>query len=264
MDKAETEKPQKFSMALLGMSEEELPRISLKGSEIVRRQFLSHMKDNIVTLRPDGIQFNNSCITRMVGVENIYIMIKRTDRWLIIKACEEDDCDGQKWCKVKDGTRKSRKITGRPFADRIYKMMNWNKGYYFKICGTPALQIDKEDELLMVFELDDAEKYPMSTKSRENAGVEDAEVGAAELENLAEIEKQRKIEKETRKAEKEAGLKAKVCKKKELFPEAWGGNAFGIPYEEHKARVEIPKLDKEDYASQGISSFDKADKKDSK
>jgi len=66
MDKTEAEKPQRFSTALLGVSEEELPRISLKGSEIVRRQFLSHMKENIVTLRPDGIQFNNSCITRMV------------------------------------------------------------------------------------------------------------------------------------------------------------------------------------------------------
>jgi hypothetical protein len=215
------------------------------------------MKENIVTLRPDGIQFNNSCITRMVGVENIYIMIKRTERWLIVKACEEDDCDGQKWCNVKEGARKSRKITGRPFADRIYKMMGWNKGYYFKICGTPALQIDKEDELLMVFELDDAEKYPMSSRSRQNAGVEDAEVGTDELNKLAELEKQKKIEKETRKAEKEAGVKSKAKRKKNLFPESWNGDAFGVPYEEHKARVEIPKLDKGNYEAQGISSFEK-------
>jgi hypothetical protein len=255
MEKKEIKEQQNFSTSILGIPREQLPRISLKGSEVVRRQYLSHIFENVVTLRPDGVQFNNSCITRMVGIENIYLMIKRNDRWLIVKACEEDDCDAQRWCVIKEGKRKSRKITGRPFADRIYRMMGWNKGYYFKVCGTPALQIDKEDEVLMVFELDEAEKYPMTTKCREKAGVDDEEVGKEELRLLAEIERKQEEEKKKRKAEIAAGEKNKVHKKKERFPNTWGNESFGVPFESHKAKVKVPKLDKKSDASHGISSL---------
>ncbi|NCB28133.1 MAG: hypothetical protein EOM62_22190, partial [Bacteroidia bacterium] len=55
----------------LEIPKEELPRVSLEGCEIVRRQFLSHLKENILTIRPDGIQFNNACITRMPDVRYI-------------------------------------------------------------------------------------------------------------------------------------------------------------------------------------------------
>jgi hypothetical protein len=47
----------------LEVPKEELPRVSLEGCETVRRQFLSHLKANILTIRPDGIICNNACIT---------------------------------------------------------------------------------------------------------------------------------------------------------------------------------------------------------
>jgi hypothetical protein len=231
---------------LLGMSREELPRVSIAGSEIVRRQYLSHIRDVVVTIRPDGIQFNQSCIAKMEGVVHILIMIHRGQRRLIVRACDENDRDGQRWCALKDGARKSRMITGGDFATRAYRMMGWSKGYYAKICGTPALQMDNEDELLMVFELDEAEMYPMTARSRQAAGVEDEEISADTLKDLAEAEARREQEKAERRAAADRGEKPKKGKRKSRFPDAWTADSFGTPVEQYVGRPVIEHLKRED------------------
>lgn len=230
---------------LIGASEESLPRISLEGSEIVRRQFLSHMKENIVSIRPDGIQFNNSCLVRMKGTTHIHLIVNRSKQWLIIRACDEDDRDGQRWCTVNEDKRKPRKITGADFSRRVYDMMGWSKGYYYKICGTPALQADQQDTLLLVFELCEAEQYPMTAKSREAAGVIDDDLGKDELDKLNLIEEQNRKEKEERAAAVATGEKAKRKRKNDRFPEAWDKESFGVPVEEHMSKVVINHLPKD-------------------
>jgi hypothetical protein len=200
----------------------------------------------VVTIRPDGIQFNQSCIAKMEGVVHILIMIHRQQRRLIVRACDENDRDGQRWCALKDGARKSRMITGGDFATRAYRMMGWSKGYYAKICGTPALQMDNEDELLMVFELDEAEMYPMTARSRQAAGVEDEEIGAEALKDLAEAEARREQEKAERRAAAERGEKPKKGKRKSRFPDAWTADSFGTPVEQYIGRPVIERLKRED------------------
>jgi len=237
---------QELDTLQLEIPTEEMKRVSLEGCEIVRRQFLSHLKENILTIRPDGIQFNNACITRMTDVRYIYLIIDRSKRWFIISACDVDDKDGQRWCTVKNGERKSRKIQGKLFCDRIYSMMDWNKGYYYKICGTPALQIENDDKLLLVFELDEGEAHAMSSKARAYAGVEDIEVGAEELARLDELEKKRQAEREERIAAKEAGKKIiRRYRKRPVLPQQWEPDTFGVPFEEHKAKAEVPHLPSE-------------------
>lgn len=227
---------------LLGTAEDALMKISLEGAEVVRRQFLSHLKDNVVSIRPDGIQFNNACITRMEEVQYIHILIKRSEHWLIVKPSEADDKDSQRWCTEIDGVRKGRKISGREFATRMYNMMDWSKGYAYKVCGTPALRVDKEDELLMVFELDEAEAYPLTAKSRKYAGVEDREIGTVELKKLEEIEKTNEEERRKRKIMKDSGVTPPRVRKRRKFPEAWG-DSFGTLFENHVDRIELPRIE---------------------
>ena len=231
-------------MNILAFENDELslPVISLEGSEIVRRQYLSHIKENIVTLRPNGIQFNSSCLIRMDGATHIHLIMNRSKKWLIIRACDEDDRDGQRWCVVGADKRKPRMITGSNFSERVYKLMDWSKGYYYKICGTVALQADRRDTLLLVFDLSEAEVYPMTAKSREAAGVIDEELSAVELEKLTQIEAQNNKEKEERAAAIASGEKVKRKRKRDRFPEAWDKESFGIPVEEHVSKVVIEHL----------------------
>lgn len=229
-------------LQLTDMEESTLPVISLEGSEIVRRQYLSHIKENIVTIRPNGIQFNNSCIMRMEGVTHIHLIMNRSKKWLIIRGCDEDDRDGQRWCIANEGKRKSRMINGSDYSERVYKMMDWSKGYYYKICGTVAVQADSRDTLLLVFDLSEAEIYPMTAKSREAAGVIDEDLDQNELDKLTQIEEQRKKEKEERAAAVAAGEKVKRRRKRDRFPEVWGQESFGVPVEEHISKVVIDHL----------------------
>ena len=71
---------------ILGVAKDELPRIDLENCEIVRRQYLSHIKDNALTIRPDGIQFNNSCLLRMPETSYVYLIIDRRKKWFSTKS----------------------------------------------------------------------------------------------------------------------------------------------------------------------------------
>lgn len=222
---------------LLGVPKDELKRVSLSGAEIVRRQYLSHIKEAMVTIRPDGVTFNNSCIAKMLDTYYIHFFIDRKQKLMIVRACEENDKDGQRWCNEKDGTRKSRKITGRPFCIRLYQMMGWSRGYYYKVCGTPALQEDDEDELLFVFELNEYECYALTAKARKDAGVSDDEL---DEEELRELNEQEQASWEQARAE---GRKVPKPMKRERLPKSWDDDSFGPKYSEHSNRVNIPRIE---------------------
>ncbi len=235
---------------------EELDLVDISGAEVVRRQYFSHMKENIVTIRPNGIQFNTSCINRFENVTHILVMIDWERNWFIIKPCDQDAKDGQRWCVSKEGTRKPRMISGAPFSQRLYKKLGWCKGNYYKICGTPALQIDKDDELIMVFDFTEAEAYHMTKKSRISAGVDDSEIGQSDLQKLEEFEKQKEIEKAEREAAKAKGETTRKKRKTDHYPESWG-DSLGVRYDQHQERIEFPHLpDTAQEAEQmGISFF---------
>lgn len=238
--KEETVAPKKKSRIdemILGVTKDEMKRVGLGDAEIVRRQYMSHIKDATLTIRPDGVTFNNSCIAKMVDTYYIQFFIDRGRKLLIIRACEENDKDGQRWCNEKDGVRKSRKITGRPFCTRVYNMMGWSKGYYYRILGTPALQEDDEDELLFVFELEEFDRFPLTAKGRKAAGVTDEELDQEELQKLNEEERAR--------AEQALAEGKKLPKPKRLsrHPEEWGNDSFGPKVSEHQSRIVLPRID---------------------
>lgn len=220
---------------ILGVNKDELPRISIEDAEIVRRQYLSRIKEAVLTIRPDGITFNNACITRMSEVYFIQIFIDRPNSRLIIRGCEENDKDGQKWCNEKEGARKSRKISGRPFCSKLYSLMGWSKGYYYKIIGSPALRLEKEDELLYVFELKEAECFELSVKAREKAGVSQDMLNNEEMERLGAEEAK------LFRQELDKGNQPPIPKR-DRYPEGWSGT-FGEKGSEHIDKVTIPRLD---------------------
>ena len=232
---------QGLNKSILAGYDEQPMEVDISGATVVRRQFFSHMKEYMITFRPNGIQFNTSCISFFEGVTHILLMVDWEKRWFIIKPCDPNDKDGQRWCSIKGEVRKPRLITGKPFAERLYKKMEWSKGRYFKACGTLARQLDTDDDLILVFEMDDAEDYPMTRKSRKNAGVDDAEISSTELARLDDYEKQKKLEEQERKLAKAEGREANKAKKTDHFPESWG-DALGVRYDQHQTRIEFPHL----------------------
>lgn len=234
----ENQELEKYS---LEQNDESIPEVDIKKAVVIRRQFFSHMKDMMVTFRPNGVQFNTSCISFFTDVTHVFLLIDWGQNWFIIKPCQPNDRDGQRWCNIKDGIRKPRLISGKDFAERLYKKMEWCKGSCYKVCGTLAKQIDTDDELILVFELKDAEEYPMTRKSRKTAGVDDAEISQDDLAKLDEFEKQKELEKQERKLAKAEGRETRKTRRKSHFPKCWD-DSFGVAYEQHTPRIEFPHL----------------------
>ena len=247
---------QQLEKQFLGMDGEELRIVDLHGAEVVRRQFLSHIKDSMVTFRPNGLQFNTCCIAGFKDVTHVLLMVDWENGWFIIKPCDPDDRDGQRWCIVKGEERKTRFITGKAFAERLYKKLGWCFGKSYKICGTYARQMDKQDEVIMVFEFKDAEDYMLTRKTRMSAGVDDEEISVEDLSKLEEFEKQRELEKKEREAAKSEGRDYRRSRKKSHFPEEWE-NSLGVKYEDHQTKIEFPHLpsDGKEAEQMGLSIF---------
>ena len=70
-------KGSRINTQLLGIPKDEIIRIEVSEAEVVRRQYLSHIREPQVTIRPDGIQFNNSAIQMLEGAVYIYLMVDR-------------------------------------------------------------------------------------------------------------------------------------------------------------------------------------------
>ena len=218
---------------ILGMKKEDMERIDLARCEVVRRQYLAHTNDNILTIKPDGVQFNNSCIKRMVGVEYIQMYIDKENRRLMISPCSMDDKNSQRWCNVKDGVRKSRKIRGKSFCNKLYMNNGWCKGYSYKICGVPALKYDDDDCLIMVFDFDEAEKIPMTRQQRFSAGVEPEDLTDEERAELARLEDEMMTA-------KEMGRRTTYQRLGVIYPESWG-DSFGEKVADHQNRPVVPR-----------------------
>lgn len=219
---------------LLGMKKEDMERVDLARCEVVRRQYLAHTRDNVLTIKPDGIQFNNTCIARMDGVEYIQMYVDKENRRLLISPCSMDDKNSQRWCNIKNGERKSRKLRGKPFCDKLYRNNSWSKGYSYKICGVPALSYDDDDRLIMVFDFDEAEKIPMTRQQRFSAGVEPEDLTDEERAELARIEDEMMTA-------KERGRRSTYQRLGVSYPKSWGDDSYGEKAAEHQNRPVVPR-----------------------
>ena len=89
---------------------------SYENFRVIRKELFAHLRDPSLSIRTDGISFNTACINKLVDVVYIKIYIDHMAKQLAIKECDPDDKNAIRWCIVKkDGSRKSRKITGRDF-----------------------------------------------------------------------------------------------------------------------------------------------------
>lgn len=89
---SETKGP-RINTQLLGIPKDEIRRIDVSEAEVVRRQYLSHIREPQVTIRPDGVQFNNSAIQMLEGAVYIYLMVDRKRKWLVIREVDKDARD---------------------------------------------------------------------------------------------------------------------------------------------------------------------------
>ena len=225
---------------LAGKPYDSIPRVNLNNAEVIRRHYLSHMREPMLTIRPDGIQFNNSAIMKLPETLYILPMIDHNEKYIYIIASEEDEEDSQKWANLKDDKRQSRKITGRDLGKKIYRLMGWNKGYYYRAYGSLALKEGEDDVPVLCFNLKEADKDFLTEKARIALDIELEDLGEEVSVILAEDER-RRTEREQREKDKAEGKTPKKRKKTTMHSDEFGEDDFGPKYSEYKGRVRIPR-----------------------
>lgn len=218
-------------------NEDGLPVISTKNAEIVRRQLFSRVNDCAVTMSPDGIRFSTSCVRKWEDTTYICITVDTVEKLLIVHASNEDDFDAQRWCVRRNGKTFGRKISGREFARRLYDFMKWCPGYMHKISGFQGVSKEDQSEKIWFFDLEEAEGWPMSAKSRTKAGVAEEEIEEKYRRQLESVEKQKKIEKEERKRIREEGKEPGPLRQFVVYPDKWGQYTFGEPEKERDENI---------------------------
>jgi hypothetical protein len=178
----------------------------------------------------------------MVGVIHVQMYIDRGKHRLYVRPAEEFDKDSRRWCNEKDGKRTSRKITGRPFGDRVYKMMGWSKGYSYRVTGYPAIEAGTDDEYLLYFDLNEFDQNLLTERGLEAAGVDDADLGENAEQIRADMAEE-KAQKERAKEEAKASGRKRRSRKKTKFFDAVEDGAFGVKKKDHVDRIELPPLE---------------------
>lgn len=134
---------------------------SFEGYQVVRREFFSHKFDPTLTIRSNGITFNNACISKLDEVVYVQVLINPDSGKLVVRPCDEGARDAVRWCVTREDKRKSRQISCSMFTAKLYDLMGWETLYRYKMQGT---RINYQGEQLYVFDLTSTEVFIPSTQ----------------------------------------------------------------------------------------------------
>ena len=123
---------------------------SYDGYQVVRKELFAHLRDPAIVIRKDSITFNTACITGLEDVVYVHVMFNSELKRIVVRGCDENDKDALRWCVAKPDKRKSRKMSCKPFAELVYKEMDWDSECRYKMLG---YRITFEGETLYVFDL---------------------------------------------------------------------------------------------------------------
>lgn len=141
---------------------------SFDGYQVVRREFFSHKFDPTLTVRSNGIIFNNACISKMDEVVYVQVLINPDTGKLVVRPCDEGARDAVRWCVAREDKRKSRQISCSMFTAKLYDLMGWETLYRYKMQGT---RISYQGEQLYVFDLTSTEVFiPVTQESSDPEG----------------------------------------------------------------------------------------------
>lgn len=146
---------------------------SYAGYQVVRREFISHRFDPAMTVRVNSITFNNACIKALENATYVQFLINPTEKKLIVRPCEIGARDAIRWCVVRGEDRKSRQITCKPFAERLFAMMEWEAEFRYRFQG---MRIRYHQDEMYLFDLSADERFAPMKKDENGKRIVSAPV----------------------------------------------------------------------------------------
>ena len=107
--------------------------------EVVKSESFPNTRKPVMTISNRQIYFNPVCMGYFPGVDYILPLVGRNEKFLVIRASNENERNSLKWYSAKEEKCIPRHITGLPFANKIFRMMDWGSEHRFKIVGVCVL-----------------------------------------------------------------------------------------------------------------------------
>ena len=128
--------------------------LNIDAYHVIRIEYFSLRFEPVLTIKENHVVFNNCCIRGLEDAVWIHFLIgDENDNTLVVRPRKEGTRGAVRWCVVKSDLRKSRTISCERLTTKLYRRMNWQKIYQYKLVGT---RVPYKGEEVYVFFLDSA------------------------------------------------------------------------------------------------------------
>lgn len=126
----------------------------LDGYQVVRGQFMMRRPEcPCITVTDQRVSFNVECQRKFSDVGYIQLLVHPTERKIAIRPCGERDAFRIRWRLDVARPLNTKVINCQYFSAALYKIMEWNPEYQYKIRGTWAA---RGNEQIIIFDLENA------------------------------------------------------------------------------------------------------------
>ena len=126
----------------------------LKGYQVVRGQFTQvRYEGPSLTISGEKISFNKFCMMKFESAAYVQLLLHPAERKIAIRPCREHDTHCIRWRPDPERTLYSKSLNCQYFGAALYKIMEWNPDYMYRIRGTWAKRGTDE---IIIFNLSNA------------------------------------------------------------------------------------------------------------
>ena len=131
-------------------------REELLGFEYIRSEFTTPVFKPKITLDYDNLTFNAACVRLFPESEYVQMLADQRRQRLLVWSCKQFDKASVKWSNIKNGKPGSRNVRAKILCAKIFRMMNWNINFRYKIM---AVYQELDELRFTVFNLEECEMY---------------------------------------------------------------------------------------------------------
>ena len=116
-----------------------ISRFNLEGYQVVRGQFTQvRYEGPAITITGEKVSFNKFCMKKFDSVAYIQLLLHPAERKIAIRPCQEHDTHSIRWRPDPERALYSKSLNCQHFGTALYKIMEWNPDYMYRIRGTWA------------------------------------------------------------------------------------------------------------------------------
>ena len=129
----------KQPVRLRQIEKKQISAFNLEGYQVVRSQFTQvRYEGPAITISGERISFNKFCMKKFENVAFVQLLLHPAERRIAIRPCREHDTHSIRWRPDPTKTLYSKSLNCQHFGTALYRIMEWNPDYLYRIRGTWA------------------------------------------------------------------------------------------------------------------------------